>query len=617
MNKKIIFFAFGLAFFLSIRMQAQISPGIFGQNADLTDYIQAHHAYGSLNTYWASPTNYISDSKTKFMRYGGIAVEQYCLIDGDPNISTDQISKTIVDYIAKAKAMMDDGITPMMTLPLNGAQSLALTAIQAGKLVKGVNDGLVGASYAPVLYWVYSNEPEGSVHGYVTTTAATDIYNYIVAYWTAIYNGGTSTYWNNAWGTPQFVGPELYSYDNYPHTGGIDQLVQHLLAGPGYTNHATDITPYISIFSWHFYPFLDESTPNTGFPDPTRSNVIGRLTSGDGTNPTILTHYDGTYGNYPTKSLKTNINEAQTWISSYSTNHAVKIAITEANICAINDVSGTYGTGGTDDLLTGNGANSFIAGQFWAEMMGICMQEGVQVINFWSSITGCTGTGCPYPLYSTNVGFLNSDPNRCAGVGSKKPTYYHFQMLANNFNGTFSAGSVSTGQTDFKGFGSYDGNHIAVMIMNQHATTSSYSYHLRLDNTYPSTGTVKIKIPGPNLNVEYTGTIDDQSTTLLIFDLNGNLSSKTDYKLSDGCNPPLVPCLTAFTCINQMQFEAYAVGVHTSITIGGTGTGQGPISLNATHSTIFKASGTIEITGAGGAFSSNGQTLSLTPTPCQ
>jgi len=585
---------------------AQISNGIFGQNADLTNTIgeASPQPSGLLDTYWVTPTNYISDSKTKFMRYGGNLVEANCQIDGTVGAG-DDIDKTIADYIAKAEKMQDDGITPMMTLPLKlvgNVTTVAIAATHAGSLVTGVNTQLKTDGYNAVVYWIYSNEPdnESGPHAYDGTDGASKIHDYIV-----LYNTAVTAIWNGTWGTLTFVGPELYSFDNYTHTGGLTRLMEQLTGNYnqlGGAANAFDITPYISFFTWHYYPFTDESTVDTYVPDPTTSNVIGRLTANTTTN--IVYDHDGIT---KTNSLKKDINDLQGWIST-SGNSAVKLAITEANICYKNDILATR----TNDLPTGNGTNSFIAGQFWTEMMGICMEQGVQVLNFWSSIGGQSGDS-----YKTNSGFLNSDPGKFGGlIGGKKPTYYHYQMLANNFaGGTFLGNTYTNSNVAYKGFAYTNGTTLGIVIMNQ--DNADHTFEAFFNGDTPS---------GSDIMFSYSVTATEHAqctikanSTMFMKYVSGAFVSSESYSLNDAFRGASDVgfnisggATTDELIVSNSNYSSYAANnntVYRNISITPTS------SISAPTNNVFLFTGTATITGStGNTFSSNGHTLCISHT---
>ena len=226
--------------------------------------------------------------------------------------------------------------------------------------------------------------------------------------------------------------------------------------------------------------------------------------------------------------------------------------------------------------------------------MSLGIAKGIESIDFWSVMEGA-GTG-----YMTSAGV-------------KKSTYYHMQAMAQWFTGTHYLGTDN--QTNIKAFGSKDANHIVVMILNQDTVTAAAKpYTIRLDNDSTATTTwVKMNM---GVSASYTDTIDASSTTLLEFDVNGNISQKYTYKQSLNNSPAGFQqpyCNTSITYATQGQLNDYVPGVYSDITIGGSGA----ISLSPTNNTIFRSTGLITITGAGGAFSTNGEPFTLTHSDCQ
>jgi hypothetical protein len=533
--KKILLLSFTL--WLQLATAQTISPGIFGQNANLTDTVGTNvNAGGHLDEYWQttgpySGQNYIAESKTKFMRYGGIQVENDCDIDGVRyTFPPSNLDITIADYVSKAIAIQNNGIEPMMTLPLkfNSVSgplfNFTQCASKAKLLVKGVNDSLVATNHFPVVYWVYSNEPEaGGLHYYDDTTAADKIHDYIEAF-----HDSVLTIWDNAWNTsisgsfsgPQFVGPELISFDNYDHgsdSGKVDKLIQQLcglenqLAGP---INAHDIRPFISVFSWHIYPFGNEAQYQGDIPAANRSNVVNYLSNGAPSQDASFT----------TTPLAHNIDSLRVWLGT----DTIRLAITEANICHNNDVFPFDSYNVTNDAVSGYGTNSFIGGQFWAELMGICMEKEVSFLNFWSAVEGCYDCSGADSLFSTNLGFLNGDT--ATGVlGTKKSSFYHFKMLAENFEGDFCQSTIgSTYLPNLKVIAAKTCNGPAVMIMNQNASTN-ISYKLKLDNTALPSGPYAPINVNAKINRSFEGNILAKATQLLIFDECGRLKELTDY----------------------------------------------------------------------------------------
>jgi hypothetical protein len=122
----------------------------------------------------------------------------------------------------------------------------------------------------------------------------------------------------------------------------------------------------------------------------------------------------------------------------------LKIAITEANVNYLNAAA---------DSVTGVGATSFLGGQWWAEFMGITMKHGVDFVNFWSTVEGRG--------ISEEKGYISNFD------GTKRPSYYHFQMMAQNFRGNVATATITDTQLNAKSFAAKDVDQVAVMILNQ------------------------------------------------------------------------------------------------------------------------------------------------------
>lgn len=499
-------FLFTIVFSYTLCGTAQIiNTSIFGQNANLTDTIGVNtNTGGHLEEFWntGNPSqNFIFQSNAKQMRYGGILVELNCKIDGNVgNNPPSNIDKTIADYIRKVLVMQDNGITPMLTLPLLfGANepitTLSLSASQVALLVKGVNDGLKAKGRTICTHWIYSNEPEHGglnsinkpIHGYDSVDAGVKIHAYIQAY----YNSVKSVWAANqtAWGIDttqiKFVGPELYSFDNYNHgTGmepGADSLIDQL-TGINTSHGNNNILPFLSSFSFHYYPFGDEGadTSQSGFHSgdfvkATDTNLVNILTT-----PVWIANH-----NYQTSPLANQLDYLNGIITNYNSTvpayKKVRVAITEANLCYKNDVHNTSGVAKAADLsATGTSANGQMGGQFWAELLSLCMQKGVD-INYWSSVEGD-----PSDSFSTDIGFLSGNDT---SLGRKKPSFYHFKMLADNFRGTYhgggynqnSASPTPTFPKGIKTFASAEAAGFHIMILNEN--DALYDFHINFDSS--------------------------------------------------------------------------------------------------------------------------------------
>ncbi len=491
-----------LAVFCSINLtmlQAQIpiKNGVFGQNYNRSSVIGTNTATGGqLENYWPQ----ISTSLPRFIRYGGIEVDLLC----DEN--------TVTDYATKVQALRIRGIEPIIQVPLNAAKHAAISdaAMYAGQIVKNVNDQLILNGYLPVTWWSISNEPEGK--GFTTSTAAVDIHDYIVEFSNSMRGQGY---------TIKIMGPELWDFDNYNHgTGNINALIDKLTDKNA---PSTYILPYIDVFTFHFYPFGNEGVaPNNGIPSPTRSNVIQ-----------VLNQSITVTGGFSSTPIGTSISYLKARILNCpAPDNQVGIGITEANICYKNDVYPTDSYNVTDDTKSGNGANSFIAGQFNSELMSICMEKGIDFLNFWSIVEGCNSSnvsicGSGNIDNNTNIGYIDNVS------GDRKSAYWHFWLMSRNFSGNFYKGVAQTGKGDIKAFASKGCGGINIMLLNQN-NTSTYSslnkYRINLNGTMPATSSNEIGI-----RLGATGNSMTNATNLLVPTSN---ETTTLFKL-DPCGNPI------------------------------------------------------------------------------
>lgn len=547
----LLFITLSILLFSCAYSQAQtIAPYFFGQNAWMPDSIGTHKYYGTLATHWQN----VKASHCVSVRIGGI---------GYDNNSTTSFPASGPPTTHQLLALID-------SIQVNGGEPIVqidyadgtYDSLSAANVVTAINITNIASIQRKVKYFIIANEPNNyDVHKW-----ASNIAPYIKSFAKTM---------KVADSTIKIIAPELSFYDS---------SIMDSLTNTAFTTDITANVPshtygYVDFISFHFYPF------DPGYNPATRDSIINHITA-------------------PTK-FKSNLDALNGRIVTANSNHGrttsnpLKIAVTEANMVNTNP-SG-------DTALSGISANSFIAGQFWAEMMEYCMQDSVQFLNFWSVREGASQNS------SSDRGYLRQVD------GSKRSTWWLFKMLANNFKGTYSAATIYSGGTRFfKAFGSYNSNQIAVMIMNQRATGSNYSYTVRLGTgAIGGSSTVKFNIPGPGLTKEYTDTLDDQSSTLLVFDSYGNIATKIRYKLSDNYSAPPNLCSTAKNYANQTALSTANIpgGVYSTITIGGTGSGA--ITIDSNYNTVFKAVGTIKIDGTGGLFSSGSGSLELINTTCE
>lgn len=244
---------------------------------------------------------------------------------------------------------------------------------------------------------------------------------------------------------------------------------------------------------------------------------------------------------YPSGGFANEISLLKTKLATANANRAsspLTFAITEMNITWKNP-SGTSGTNPWDNTFEGIGCRSFFAGQYWADMFSSLLKNsGNTYPSFvmpWS-IHESGGDGDPDDLGMTRgTATVSITP-------SKLSTYYHYEMLADNFK-CLSQYKEGTTNTSLKVFGGYNStlSKYAVVILNQ---TTIYwlppppatQCTLRLDGTSVGTNWAKMSITGAPTTAQTIVDVHPSSTIVLIFDANGTLSRKIEYKQSDGVN---------------------------------------------------------------------------------
>ncbi|MBA3662918.1 MAG: T9SS type A sorting domain-containing protein [Bacteroidetes bacterium] len=199
----------------------------------------------------------------------------------------------------------------------------------------------------------------------------------------------------------------------------------------------------------------------------------------------------------------------------------LKPMVTEVNISPKQDsISAT--TRGP----SGVGPGSFLGGQFWAEMMAKGMEKGVETMAFWSVKEGQASNN-----YVTDIGYIGQE------FSNKRSTYWHYDMVANNFKGTYWAPlTITGGSSKVKAFASRSSDRIAVMILNQNSTGSlPFKVRLTSGGTAGSSLDIQFNITGATSGANHVSTanIQNQSTVLLIFDCKGAISERYDYSINN------------------------------------------------------------------------------------
>ena len=389
-------------------------------------------------------------------------------------IAVDKNMPTHNQYLSIIDSIKYNGMEPVIQVPFYNNK---FTAAQAAEIVEFVNI----VSHKNVKYWVIGNEPD-NVYGYVNSAQVAD---YIKKF---------SAEMKKKDPTIKIIAPETAWYN------------QNILDGLTTPGGVSDITGkdslgnfIVDLISFHIFPFRGTQK---------RSEVISFL-SGPGNfedNLSLLTRKIADCNSFHQRN----------------SNSPLRIAVTEANINWKNPQA---------DGVFGVGANSFLGGQFWAEMIGICMKKNVDFINFWSVIEG------------NELGYLNQVSTL------PKPSYYHFKMLADNFNGIYCNGKDN--KANIKSFGSKNGNQISVIILNQDQS-NDFIYKLRLDtNLISGTNPLKINIDAGTA-IEYSDTAFEESSALLVFNSSGKLIKKCVYKLYGNADKNMPPVCNSISSISPL-----------------------------------------------------------------
>jgi hypothetical protein len=391
-------------------------------------------------------------------------------------IAPDRNMPTNYQYLKMIDNVRANGMEPIIQVPFHMNR---YSAAQAAEIVKFLNI----TSGRNIKYFIIGNEPDLE---YKYTTAS-QIASYFKSFATAMKAVDPSI---------MTVGPECAWYN---------QTIINGLTTPGGADDITgkDINGhyYLDIISFHTYPFNGTQT---------RQDVVNKLTSSNGLDVNLI-------------ELNKRIVVCNTYHNRTGAS-TLKAAVTEANV--------SYANASTDNL-NGVGTNSFVGGQFWAEMLAVGMKNNLAFINLWSVSEGSDVT--------SNIGFMDKNSN-------KKPSYYHFKMMSENFKGVYCNGTSNI--PNVKSFGSKE-NQITVMVLNQ--DLSNYTYTVRLNkNTVSGSNGLKINIDA-NLDKEFSGSIDNQSTLVLVFDLSGNLVKKIEYKMNGMANLNIPPVTTLFASTVSTQ----------------------------------------------------------------
>lgn len=446
-----------------------IPPYFFSQNAWMYDSLgNVFNCHGEASGLKCKLWGKIHQNNTwEKVKKSGVKLIRFGGEHADENMPTRHQYIQIIDS-ARSK-----GMEIILQVPYNNNYYNADTAAQ---LVRYINKTM----NRKVKFWSIGNEPD---------LAPPNGYGYYTASPVADYTRQFAVKMKEVDSTIITLGPELTYYDDN------NKLITELTT-PGGFYDITGKVPghtyfYLDIITFHSYPFGGKQT---------REELITNLKD-----PWHISHM--------LDQLSQRLDSCNKFHKRGAKN--LKIALTETNLNYINSVD--------PDL----NAHSFIAGQFWCELMGVGMEKGLEFISFWSVI-------------ESSLGYIDEN------TGKLWPTYHHYKLMTDNFKGTYYKSAVTPGIKDLKTIVTADSNFISVMILNQKNKGSHYKYSLQIGKSkINERKEIRIRVNNMKLfknSLIYNDSIEDESTTVLVFNYFGNLVKKYNYKKSDGVNgiPKLV-----------------------------------------------------------------------------
>lgn len=176
---------------------------------------------------------------------------------------------------------------------------------------------------------------------------------------------------------------------------------------------------------------------------------------------------------------------------------------------------------------------TFENGQMFAEVYGELMKYGAAYGATWSMFEN--GGRC----FVSDFSFVDAKMQ-------PRSSYYHMQMVAQNFNGNYLEGSSNL--DTIRAYGAVDVNldRISVMLLNI-SVENPQTCVLRLDATPIVAAGCQVNLPA-GLDVEVVHEIASQTSVVLIFDLRGKLLRTISYSKgtespTTNNNPQCTPCM--------------------------------------------------------------------------
>lgn len=494
----------------TLTVSATIKPTFYGQNFWFTDNKLAPSPDPNASQDLTSWPEVLS-SGVRVLRVGGT---NYNDVDYKNSLGagiTSTKPTNPLGYVKIVDRIRAQGCEPMITVPYNGndgvgsdVKNIDEQAKAAARIVELINV----VHKRNVKYFIIANEPETDYSPGIT---AEKIATYIKAFSTAM---------KKVDATIKIIGPELSGYV------ASKTMTDELLADPSLpTSIKGEIEGmsgiyYIDYFSYHEYPSSKFVSSRTG-----AHNIIN--------SPMDFNAYNDdqiplpiSYG-WRYAGIYKRISHLKEMISAnFDRSTTLKIAITEVNIKGTAPFIDGLNSDISDGALQAvQDPNSFIMSQWLIENMCIAMLEDVSFFNFWSVKEGNKDA----------FGYMHGTS------GEKKPAYWAYSMVANNFKGTIYSNQLNTNQ-NFKSFAAKNADGVAVIVMNQDEN-ATFQYNISFNATSPAGTAEKVKfdmsIPNSFSSASAGENIGPNTTLLLLFDCNGNLKVRTRLSLSEMVNADL------------------------------------------------------------------------------
>ncbi|MCW3070864.1 MAG: hypothetical protein JWO44_754 [Bacteroidetes bacterium] len=314
-----------------------------------------------------------------------------------------------------------------------------------------------------------------------------------------------------------------------------------------------------------------------------------------------------------TGKLQYLLTQANTVIHTRSGTDALTYGITEMNIDWKNPPLTGSGSPELENTPEGLGPRSFFAGQYWLDMFSSILKNGtntsnnkVEFVTPWSPHEH-GGDGL-----STSTG---SDLGMTKGTASSTqaptplPTYWSYQMIATNFEGTYLPNLYASG-TNYKAFAYKNTSaavpEIGVIIMNQDEQSPRGSdntlstLEINFNNSAPGSGDLRFQFNGSVPSVgQYSCNITKETTMFLAFRISdGALLRKEVYTLQDALRtndtgPEVWVSPTPVPITLQTEFDFHTNQIYQDLVI----TPASGITEGSTDTKVFKFINTATVNG--------------------